>query len=362
MNKSKSYNKIKLVVSVSRNAATFVILLFFVWSELSSELYLLISPISGSEYLRLLLFTFIAGALFTLLFLPLDYYSGFYIEHKFGLSNQTTIRWFLESIKGMSVGIILLVPVILAFYFSIITFGDNWWVIFAAIIFVFSVLLARIAPIIILPLFYKITPIDDEDLRASITRMGSLAGLDVKNVYRFDMSKNTKKANAAFTGIGKSKKIILGDTLLADFSKAEIETVIAHEMGHYKNKHIIKGIILSTIFSFISFYLIATVFSVLISVFGFSSITQIAALPLIIPVSMFIGLAITPINNAISRRFEYEADNYAVALTDNKSIFQDTLRKLTDKNLGDPEPHPIVEWFFYSHPSVGKRIAAIEKL
>jgi STE24 endopeptidase len=176
------------------------------------------------------------------------------------------------------------------------------------------------------------------------------------------MSKNTKKANAAFTGLGKTKKIILGDTLIENYSYDEIDTVIAHELGHYKHKHIVKNIIIGTLFSFLTFFLIAVLYEFSLSWFEFGSRTEIAALPLLSIWGMIIGLVLSPISNIISRTFEYQADEYAVNATSNGEAFIRTLSRLNEQNMGDEDPHPFIEWFFYSHPSVKKRISFIESL
>jgi STE24 endopeptidase len=222
-------------------------------------------------------------------------------------------------------------------------------------------ILSQIFPIIILPIFYKLTPIEDETLKEKIRLLGQRAGINVENVYKFNMSKNTKKANAAFTGLGKTKRIILGDTLLDNYNIEEIETVIAHELGHYKKKHIVKNILIGTASSFITLFVIALLYQNSLSWFGFYSITQVAALPLLALWSTLIGIIQSPLGNIISRKFEYEADEYAVIETKNPFAFKKTLEKLTDQNLGDKEPHPFVEWFFYSHPSIKNRVSAIEK-
>jgi STE24 endopeptidase len=227
--------------------------------------------------------------------------------------------------------------------------------------FLISVVLSQIFPILIFPIFYKVTPIEDELLKNRITILGEKAGLKVENVYKFNMSKNTKKANAAFTGLGKTKRIILGDTLLENYTTEEIETVIAHELGHFKKKHIIKNIIIGTASSFLTLFLISLLYHNSLSWFGFESITQVSAIPLLALWSMLIGIIQTPLGNILSRKFEYEADEYAVIETRNPNAFKKTLEKLTDQNLGDKEPHPFVEWFFYSHPSIKNRTSAIEK-
>ena len=158
------------------------------------------------------------------------------------------------------------------------------------------------------------------------------------------------------------KKILLGDTLTDEFSKDEIETVIAHELGHYKHKHILINILIGTITSFLTLYLLSIFYSNSLSWFGFEKITDIAALPILSLWGMLIGLIQTPLTNIISRKHEYQADEYAVKSTKKKEIFINTLTKLTEQNLGDKDPHPFVEWFFYSHPSIKNRIAYIEAL
>jgi STE24 endopeptidase len=291
----------------------------------------------------------------------LNYYKDFYLEHKYKLSNQTFGRWIFENFKGLVVSLVIGIPILLGFYFMLNRFGQLWWLPFAFLLFIISVVLARLVPVIVLPLFYKITPLEDEGLKGRITMLAEDAGIKVENVFKFNMSKNTKKANAAFTGLGKSKRILLGDTLLDNYNKDEIETVIAHELGHYKKKHILKNLIIGTVASFGMLYIISILYSVSLQWFGFKSIQEIAALPLLSVWAMLVGLIETPLTNILSRKFEYEADEYAVSATNKPEAFISTLNRLTDQNLADRNPHPFVEWFFYSHPSIENRINAIRK-
>jgi STE24 endopeptidase len=358
---SKTYNNLKLAVSVGKGIASFLLLLYFVLSGLSRTLLLLLANYSSNNYILFLLFIGVLGIASGIIFAPLNYYSGFYLEHKYNLSNQTFLAWIWEDVKGLLISLVIGVPLLLLFYYSLNRFGASWWLPFAIIIFIISVLLARVAPIVILPLFYKVTPIEDDDLKSRINILAKDAGIKVENVYKFNMSKNTKKANAAFTGIGKSKRIILGDTLLDKFSGDEIETVIAHELGHYKMKHIIKNIIIGTASSFLTLFLIAFFYDKSLGWFNFTSRIDISALPLLSLWAMVIGLIFTPLSNLLSRKYEYEADGYSVSATGKSAHFIAALEKLNEQNLGDKDPHPFVEWFFYSHPSIKKRIAAINK-
>ncbi len=359
---SKKYNNIKLALGIGEAIVTFLLIIFFVESGISIALEKLLSAYFSNKYFLFLGFLFVASTASAILFFPINYYNGFYLEHKYDLSNQTFLKWIWEGLKGLIVSAVVGIPILLLFYYSINKFEQLWWLPFAIALFLISVVLAKIVPLIILPLFYKITPIDNVELIERINRLAKNAGIKVENVFKFDMSKNTKKANAAFTGIGKSKRILLGDTLLDNYSEDEIETVIAHELGHYKKKHIVKNIAFGTLSSFVTLFIIANFYSLTLSWFGFESIKTIAALPLLMLWGMLIGLIQTPISNIISRKYEYEADEYAVISTQKPESFISTLNKLNEQNLGDKNPHPFIEWFFYSHPSVKKRIDAIKKI
>lgn len=361
MNQAKKYNNIRLGISIGKGIISFILIIFFVESGLSTTLENYLSGFTGNNYILFLAFVFVTGVASAILFFPVNFYKSFYLEHKYNLSNQTFIKYTLENLKSLAVSLVIGTPVLLFFYYVLNKFGELWWLPFAIGLFILSVVLARIVPIIILPLFYKVTPLEDEDLKERIKKLAVDAGIQVQNVFKFNMSKNTKKANAAFTGLGKSKRILLGDTLLDSYSNDEIETVIAHELGHYKHKHIIKNIIIGTISSFLTLFLIAYLYKTSLPWFGFTNITSIAALPLLSIWGMIIGLIQNPLSNILSRKYEYEADRYAVKSTGNPAAFTSALEKLTDQNLGDKEPHPFVEWFFYSHPSIKNRVDAVNK-
>ena len=361
MDNAKKYNNIKLAIGIGEGIISFILMLLFVWLGYSLKLENFLSHYISNAYLLFISFLFVIGIVGSILSFPISYYTGFFLEHKYNLSNQTFWKWILENLKGLLVSLVIGIPILLTFYFSLNYFGTIWWLPFAIIMFFISVVLSQIFPVLIFPIFYKVTPIEDENLRERITNLAKKAKLKVENVYKFNMSKNTKKANAAFTGLGKTKRIILGDTLLSNYSIEEIETVIAHELGHYKKKHIVKNILIGTASSFLTLFIIAFLYQNSLSWFGFESIKQVSALPLLALWSMLIGIIQSPLGNILSRKFEYEADEYAVIETKNPLAFKNTLEKLTDQNLGDKDPHPFVEWFFYSHPSIKNRINAIHK-
>jgi len=358
---SKKYNNTKLFIGIAKGIISFILLFLFVQLGYSLMLEDYIRSFTQNDYYVFIIYVFAIGIISSILFAPVNFYTGFYLEHKYNLSNQTFKKYILENIKSILVGLVIGVPILILFFFVLNQFKDLWWLIFASAMFLISVVLSQIFPILIMPIFYKIIPLNDEELKTRITKLAEGAGITVQNVFSFNMSKNTKKANAAFTGLGKTKRIILGDTLLNDYSKDEIETVIAHELGHYKHKHIQKNILFGTVTSFLTFFIISLLYKNSLSWFDFNSILQIAALPILSLWAMIIGLIQTPISNILSRKYEYEADRYAIESTRKPDSFINTLNKLTDQNLGDRQPHPFVEWFYYSHPSIKNRIDAIEK-
>ncbi|MFC2134306.1 M48 family metallopeptidase [Bacteroidota bacterium] len=352
---AKKYNLIKISLGIFKGVISFTFILMFLVSGWSLFLESFLEEFIPGQYLLFLAYVVLLSIAGGIIFFPLNVYVGYFLEHKYKLSNQTFVKWIWEGTKGILVGGAIGIPLLLLFYFVLNLFLDWWWLPFALIMFIVSVILAQVLPVLILPIFYKVKPLDNIELKDRITNLAVEAGIKVENIYKFDMSKNTNKANAAFTGLGKTKRIILGDTLLENYSIDEIETVVAHELGHFKRKHIVKNIIIGTLFSFLTFFLIAQIYSVSLNWFGFNSITQISALPLLGLCGMLIGVLQTPISNMISRKFEYQADEYAVETTSKHKAFIDTLEKLTDQNLGDRNPHPLIEWYFYSHPSIENR-------
>lgn len=359
--RAKTYNRIRLTLSLASTILFFAFALVVVATGLSRAIETFVSSFTKNEYWAFLLFSAIFGGLEMLLRLPLTFYSGFYLEHRYGLSNQTFGRWVWEQTKALLVSIPLVVPILLFFFYCLRHYGNMWWLPVGVMIFLATTLLARVAPKIIFPLFYKFKPIENPSLRDRVARICKEAGFRLEGVFTFNMSKNTKKANAGFTGIGKSKRVILADTLLENFSEDEIETVLAHELGHYHHGHIWKGIVIGTVSTFLGLFLTSRLYVASLSFFGFDGVDDLAALPLLGLWLGVFGLVVSPLTNAISRKHEYEADRYAVKKSENPQAFIAALKKLADMNLADAAPNPVVEFLFYSHPSIQKRIRFAER-
>jgi STE24 endopeptidase len=286
-----------------------------------------------------------------------DYFFGFRLEHRFGLSNLTFWGWIREKIKAALVGAVIGAPIAFLFYWLISGY-EYWWLYLACIVWGYSVLLAKIAPVFIFPIFYKFKPIENEALKEKLLALCNKAGFKVKGVFTFDMSKTTKKANAAFTGMGKTRRIILGDTLLSGFNDNEIETVFAHELGHYKKGHIKKNIFISIFGTFAGLFIMSNIYMWLLPKSGFQYPWEIGALPLLALIAGAFSFLTSPVTAAISRKFEFEADRFALDTTNDIASFKSTMEKLAEQNLSNDEPSKLVEYWSRSHPSVKRRIEA----
>jgi STE24 endopeptidase len=224
---------------------------------------------------------------------------------------------------------------------------------------VFDVILANLGPVLVFPLFYKFTPLGEEhaELADRLMRLAESAKTRVRGVFKFDMSRRTKAANAALTGLGNTRRIILGDTLLNEFTSDEIETVLAHELGHHVHKDIPIGMLISAAMTLVGLYLASLVLDWGVSYFGFSGPGDIAGLPLFILVMALYGLVTMPLSNAYSRWRERRADEYALRMTSKGEAYASALTRLANQNLAEVDPEPWVEVLLYSHPALGKRIA-----
>lgn len=357
--KEKEYNKIKVRLSLADIFIDLALLVILAFSGIS-VLIANIASFTGNEYMNFVMFIFIVGIIFSAIGFPLALYGSYFLEHRFGLSNQTLAKWFLERAKSSFIGALIGIPVAITFYFLLKSAGQFWWFYFSLFVFFVSVFLAKIAPVVIFPIFYKFKELDNLDLKTRLKSILENVNIDIKGIYSFNMSKDTKKANAGFTGLGKSKRIVLSDTLLENFNEDEIAVVFAHEAGHYRHRHIVKNILMSTIIIFATFFICGSLYGLTIENMGFEKIYELAALPVLILYLSIFGLVMMPLTNFISRKYEFEADSYALEVTGDMESFVSTMEKLADQNLADKEPHPLVEFIFYSHPSIKRRIAAAE--
>jgi STE24 endopeptidase len=314
---------------------------------------------TNNQWVLVALFVAIFGGIYSILNLPLGYYSGFVLPHRFGQSNQTFRDWMIDQIKGLAVGAPLGLLLLELLYLALRATGALWWLWAAVGMLIFTVLLSNLAPVLIAPLFNKYVPLGDEhkELADRLLELARRANTKVKGVFKFDMSKRTKAANAALAGIGNTRRIVLGDTLINEFSTDEIETVLAHELGHHVHRDIPVLIALGTLSTTLSLFLASVALNWAIRHFGFTGPADVAAFPALMLIFGAYGLITMPLENAVSRWRESMADDYALESTGKREAFASAFTRLANQNLGEVDPEKWVVFMFYSHPPLGERIA-----
>lgn len=359
---AKRYARISrrlMVVDLLIGALYALAWLGFGWSTALKD-YLL--SYTSNEWLLVAGFALVFGGIYYLINLPMSYYSGFILPHHFEMSTQIRKGWVVDQLKGLGVGIILGGLILEIIYAVLRLSPDLWWLWVAGILLLFSVILANLAPVLLMPIFYKFVPLGEEhaELVERLVRLAERANTRVQGVFKFDMSRRTKAANAALTGLGNTRRIILGDTLIDEFTTDEIETVLAHELGHHVHKDIPLGMLIESVITLVGLYLASLGLNWGVEVFGFEGPADIAALPLFVLVIGAYSLVTMPLGNAFSRWRERRADEYALRETGNGAAYASALTRLANQNLADADPEPWVEFTLYSHPALSKRIAMAE--
>ncbi len=353
----KRYTRIKRAFSISSFALTGAFLLVLLFGGLSIRLREWVMAYTGNAALIVLGYVIALSLGNDLLHLPLSFWSGYLVERRFQLSNQTLRSWWWDELKGFLLGSVLALAAAELVYLLLRRFPSAWWWMGAAAFSVFGIIMAQLAPVLLFPLFYKFEPLEDESLKQRLTALCERWHTRVRGVYNWKISEKSNKANAALTGLGRTRRIILADTLLRDFSADEIEVILAHEVGHHVHRDTWRGMFQQSFFAFVVFYLMDRVLGKLTGYFGFSSISDVANLPLLMGIATLFSLLALPLVNGLSRRAERAADRFALENTGNTEAFISSMEKLAAKNLAERQPNRWIEFFFHSHPSIARRIA-----
>lgn len=306
--------------------------------------------------LRLLALFGVVMGIHLLISLPLSFYSGFVVEHQFKLSNQSLRRWITSWLKKMAFAVVLGGVLYAGLYWMIWNTGSDWWLIAAGVFFLFSVVLGQLAPVLFLPLFYKIERLNDVSLMERMERLAAGTGLAIEGVYRMGLSADTVKANAMLAGLGRTRRVLMGDTLLEKFSPDEIEVIFAHEIGHHVHRHIPKMIATGVLFSVAGFWLMDRV---IVAWAGVPSAADAptSSLPLVMFAMTVFGLVLAPLQNVISRHYERQCDRYALQRTGRRDAYRSAFQKLARLNKDDPDPNPVEVFLLHSHPPIAERLA-----
>jgi STE24 endopeptidase len=292
--------------------------------------------------------------------LPLGFYSGFYLERQYQLSKETLRGWLVDQAKSLGIGV-MLATVAAEIIYGLIRLSPQWWWLSAGLTFTLLIVgLTNLAPVLLLPIFYSVKPLDRDALRARLLALADRAGARVLGAYEWGLGEKTRKANAALAGLGGTRRILVSDTMLAEFSDDEIEVVLAHEIAHHVHGDIWKGIAFESALIVVGFYLASLVLRLMAGAVGLRGVDDVAGLPLLLLAAGAVSLAMVPAAHAMSRGFERKADRFALSLTRNPGAFISAMRRLGAQNLAEENPSRIVQWLFHSHPPVRERIAAAE--
>jgi len=361
--KAKEYAVAKRVLWIFDTLLGFLYPALWLWFGWSLSLREMLAARVSSPWVLVGAFLLVYGAAGEVLGLPLSWYGGFVLPHRYDLSTQTPKGWFVDKLKGWLVGAPLGLLVIELMYLALRLTGDAWWIWTAGGMLVFSVLLVNLAPILIMPLFNKFIPLGEEheELARRLLALAEKTHTRVRGVYKFDMSRRSKAANAALTGLGNTRRIVLGDTLIEEFTPDEIETVLAHELGHHVHKDVAVLLLANTLVVGVGLYLASLAMKWAVAAFGFLGVDDIAAFPALLLIMQAYFLVSGPILNAVTRWREHLADAFALDITGKPEAFASALTRLANQNLGEVNPPRWVVWLFYDHPPLGERIALAER-
>ena len=318
-----------------------------------------------SDWLRLPLFFAVVIGLHECVSFSLSFYAGHVLEQRYQLSNQTAGRWLTRHLKRFGLAAAFGLVMFCGLYALIWWTHAWWWVIAAGGFFVVSIILGQLAPVLILPLFYKIEKLDDPQLTERMGRLAEGTGLSIEGVYRMQMSDETVKANAMLAGLGRTRRVIMGDTLLDRFSPDEIEVIFAHEIGHHVFGHLRKMILTGVIYVAAGFWICDRLLSRWIASqeaggFDYAGF-PVYALPMLMLVLTLFSLVVEPLQNTISRRYERQCDRYALERTGMAEAYRSAFRKLARLNKDDPNPNSLEVALFHSHPPIAERLALADE-
>ena len=358
---ARRYENVKLILEpIIGTLIPVMFSLFLLFSGASAWIARNLASTTDSYWVTLALYVVIFVSLLQLVESPFALYSGFIVDHRFHLSTQNLKAWVVDELKGLGIELAFAVLAGATLYYLIRTMS-LWWLVAAALFAIFSILLSIFLPYVLMPIFYKMTPLSDSSLKDNLLEMSRKVGAkSVDRVMVADESRKSVRANAFFSGIGKSKAIVLFDTLLSNFTHREVVTVVAHELGHYVNKDIWKEAILSGFLTIPPFFIADYVLRLSAGNLGLVGIADPAGLPIIFVILIGVSFLLQPLSNGISRIMESKADQFALRAADDSEAQSSAEKRLADLSLAVDRPNRLVELVFYTHPSPASRVQLAE--
>ena len=362
--KSVEYTRTKSIFTMVSGIFSSIILLAVVLYGLFGSIDNLISGFDLHPYIEGLLYVALISFMFYITGLPFSFYSQFRIEEKYGFNKMTIGLFVRDQLKSLVLSGVIISILLLGLFWFMDKAGPYWWIIASAGFLIFQILLSIIYPLVIAPIFNKFTPLKEDGLKKSLESLAEKLRFKTSGIFVMDGSRRSGHSNAYFTGVGKVKRIVLYDTLISILNNAQISAVLAHEIGHYKKHHLLKGLILSFFVTTVSFFAISVLLNYLplFEAFGFSRVSYHGILIILSFAASPFTFFLAPLFTMWSRKHEYEADAFAVKNSGYGNDLKEGLIIMSRENLSNLTPHPLYSFYHYSHPTVGERIKAIEKL
>jgi STE24 endopeptidase len=359
--KAARYHRLKRRASLLNTAAMATFLAVLLVSGWSVAIRDAASDLAGGAFLPTVVFYVLSVALMAeLVMLPLSFYQGVTLERRYGLSTESTWRWWLDRVKGTAIGLLFALIAALIVMSLLRASPGRWWLVAAGVFSLLMVVLAHLAPVLLIPIFYRCTPLDRPALVERLVRLADRAGAKVLGVFELRMSDRTRKANAALTGMGATRRILLSDTLLKDYSDDEIEVILGHELAHHVHRDLWKSMGVEVVLIALGFYLADLALTAAVGRFGLTAKSDVGGLPLLLLAAGFVSFALLPLSNALSRAHERAADRYALEATGNPGAFVTAMKRLGSQNLAEARPSRWVEILFHSHPPIAARVEAAQ--
>jgi len=360
--RASRYHRLRRRAIMAAIAVGAAYLFLLAWTGSASALWQLVSSLipravpRGSTPLAFAAYVVLLAAGYEILELPLVFYRGYLLERRYGLSSESLRAWTADHVKAALVGLLLTLGGAFVLYAAVRVSAAWWWLLCALVFAAVDTALANLAPVVLLPLFYRFRPLERDALRERLIALSARAGVPVLGAFEWGLGEKTRRANAALVGLGRTRRILLSDTLLAGYSDDEIEVILAHELAHHVHRDIWTALVVDSAVVTGGLWAAHLIVRAWGGAFGVSGPADPAALPLLVLSASAVSLLMTPLGNAWSRYNERRADRFALGLTDRPTAFISAMRRLGAQNLAEERPSPAVFWFFHTHPTIDERI------
>ena len=351
---AREYSGIRRRLSLSESGLSLVLLLILIFTGVSRWFTTLFHLPSVATAVIFFLVLVIGYEVLTS---PLSYYNGFVLPHRYGISTQKLRGWLADLGKGGALSLVFGAAAVAVIYWLLLDFPTLWWLLAWGAMLVVSILMSIIAPVFLVPLFYKVKPLEDLDLKSRLEQLAQKAGARIHGIFILDFSAKVTSANAALMGIGRTRRIVISDTLIQQYPTQEIEVVTAHEIGHHMDRDLIRLFLFQSAVFLAILKVADWILNATVAPLGFNGLADPAALPWLILLFGALSLLLSPLTNSFTRSVERQADEYALTLTQNPESFIDSMTRLTNQNLAVAHPARWEEVLFYDHPSYNNRVA-----